>query len=71
MTVTLNFLLEVAGYSDFASNNTWLLTPEVEFVPFDGTSIEIAYIAFNGASSTKLGAFSDSDIVYFLLKAFF
>jgi hypothetical protein len=71
VTVTLNFLLEVAGYSDFASNNTWLLTPEVEFVPFDGTSIEIAYIAFNGATSTKLGAFSDSDIIYFLLKAFF
>ena len=54
-----------------ASNNTWLVTPEFEFIPFDGTSIEIAYIAFNGATSTKLGAFSDSDIVYFLLKAFF
>ena len=71
VTVTLNFLLEVAEYGDFSSNNTWLLTPEVAFVPFDGTSIEIAYIAFNGSASTKLGAFSDSDIVYLLLKAFF
>ena len=71
VTVTLNFLLEVADYGDFAGNTTWLLTPEVEFVPFDGTSIKISYIAFNGATSTKLGAFSDSDIVYLLLKAFF
>jgi hypothetical protein len=71
VTVTLNFLLEVAEYSDFSSNNTWLLTPEIKFVPFDGTSIEIAYIAFNGAASTKLGAFSDSDLFYLLLKAFF
>ena len=71
VTVTLNFLLEVAGYSDFSSNNTWLLTPEVEYVPFDGVSIKVAYIAFNGAASTKLGAFSDSDLVYVLMKAFF
>jgi hypothetical protein len=71
VSLTLNFLLEVAEYDDFSSNNTWLLTPEVTFVPYDGTSIEIAYIAFNGAASTKLGAFSDSDIVYVLMKAFF
>ena len=71
VTLTLSFLLSVAEYDDFSSNNTWLLTPEVKFVPYDGTSIEIAYIAFNGSSSTKLGAFSDSDLVYVLMKAFF
>jgi hypothetical protein len=71
VTLNLNFLLEVAEYDDFTSNNTWLLTPQVTFVPYDGTSIEIAYIVFNGSASTKLGAFSDSDIVYVLLKAFF
>jgi hypothetical protein len=71
VTVTLNFLLGVSGYSDFSSNNTWMITPEVEYVPFDGMSIEVAYLAFNGAASTKLGAFSDSDLVYVLMKAFF
>jgi hypothetical protein len=71
VTVTLNFLLAVSGYSDFSSNNTWMITPEVEYVPFDGMSIEVAYLAFNGAASTKLGAFSDSDLVYVLMKAFF
>ncbi len=71
LTVTLNFLLEVAEYDDFSSNNTWLITPELKYVPFDGTSIEVAYIAFNGAGTTKLGAFSNSDLVYVLLKAFF
>ncbi len=71
LTVTMNFLLAVAGYSDFSSNNTWVLTPEIEYVPFDGMSIEVAYMTFNGAASTKLGAFSDSDLVYVLLKAFF
>jgi len=71
VTVTMNFLLAVAGYSDFSSNNTWMLTPEIEYVPFDGMSIEVAYLTFNGAASTKMGAFSDSDLVYVLMKAFF
>ncbi len=71
VTVTLNFLLEVAEYEDFSGNTTWLVSPEIEFVPYDGTSIEIAYLTFNGPASTKLGTFSDSDIVYLLLKAFF
>ena len=71
VTLTMNFLLAVSEYSDFSSNNTWMLSPEVEYVPFDGMSIEVAYLTFNGAASTKMGAFSDSDLVYVLMKAFF
>lgn len=69
--VTLDFLLEVAEYDNLSAHSTWLLSPQIELTPFDGTSIELAYVAFNGPASTKLGAFSDSDIFYALLKAFF
>jgi hypothetical protein len=71
LRVKLEFLLEVAEYSDFPRETTWVLSPELEYIPFDGISIRLSYIAFNGASTTKLGAFSDSDLVYVLMKAFF
>jgi Protein of unknown function (DUF1302) len=71
LTVKLEFLLEVAGYDDFSRQTTWVLAPEIEYVPFDGTSIRFSYLTFNGSDATKLGAFSDSDLFYLLLKAFF
>ena len=71
LTVKLEFMLEVADYSDFSRHTTWVLSPEIEYIPFDGTSIRISYLTFNGSDATKLGAFSDSDLVYVLMKAFF
>ena len=71
LRVKLEFLLEVADYSDFSRNTTWVVGPELEFIPFDGTSIRISYLTFNGSDATKLGAFSDGDLVYVLMKAFF
>ncbi len=71
LRVKLQCMLEVADYDDFSRNTTWLLSPEVEYIPFDGVSFRMSYLTFNGSASTKLGAFSDSDLVYVLLKAFF
>jgi len=71
LTAKLEFMLEVAEYRDFSRQTTWALSPEIEYIPFDGTSIRISYLTFNGSAATKLGAFSDSDLVYVLMKAFF
>jgi len=71
LKLTLGSMLEVADFKDVSKYSAWVITPEVEYKPFDGTSLRLGYAIINGASSSKFGAFSDSDICFLLLKTIF
>ena len=71
LDVTLNFMLEVGDYDDFSDHNALVFSPEVELLPFDGASLLAGYALIEGSETSKFGAFSNSDVVYLLLKASF
>ncbi len=71
LKLTMSCMLEVADYKDFKERSALLFTPEVQFTPFDGISLRLGYAIINGSSSSKFGAFSDSDLCFLLLKAMF
>ncbi len=67
----MTLMLEVGDYGDFSGSTSLLFTPEVEYKPYDGLSLQGGYVAMNGATNSKFGAFSDGDVFYLLLKAMF
>ena len=71
LTTTLNFMLEVSDYEDFSDNTALVIKPEIEYKPFDNTSLEIGYVAISGGDQTKYGGFEDNDVVYLLMKTYF
>lgn len=71
LTTTLNFMLEVNNYEDLSRNTAWVLKPQVEYKPFDNTSLEIGYIVISGGELTKYGGYKDNDVAYLLMKTHF
>ncbi|HPR53427.1 MAG TPA: hypothetical protein PLU81_16665 [Deltaproteobacteria bacterium] len=71
LTTTLNFMLEVSDYEDFSDNTALVIKPEIEYKPFDNTSLEIGYVAISGGDQTKYGGYEDNDVVYLLMKTYF
>jgi len=71
LTVTLNGILEIADYDDFSDNNAVVFKPDIEYKPFDNTSIEIGYVMITGDEATKYGSFKENDVAYCLLMTHF
>ncbi len=71
LTTTLDCVLEVADYEDFSDKTALILRPEIEYKPFDNTSLALGYVSISGGDQTKYGGFKDNDVVYLLMKTHF
>ena len=71
LTTTLNCMLEVSRYKNYSDNTALVIKPEIEYKPFDNTSLEIGYVAISGGKQTKYGGYKDNDVVYLLMKTHF
>ncbi|MEW6440196.1 MAG: DUF1302 family protein [bacterium] len=71
LNVKPKLMLEVGDYGDFSDQYAWIFNPEVEVLPFDGTSLLAGYVLLEGSELSKFGAFANSDVFYLLLKAWF
>ena len=72
------YVLVLKGFNNKEIVDFALMTKEhayevvfLEYKPYDGTTLRFGYAIINGASSSKFGAFSNSDVCFLLLKTIF